>query len=94
MARGANGVSIRLKLNGRCAPDKIAAVIGRELFHRQIDFADQHALGEFVDHAAHAADDVVHLRPVGRIERQQAFVIWIAVAEIRIGRIVAEWLRP
>jgi hypothetical protein len=41
---------------------------------RQIDLADEHTIGELVGNPPHLGNDVVHLRPIGRVKRDQAMV--------------------
>src|SRR5262249_36497226 len=57
---------------------------------RQIDLADEHTIGEFVGDPPHLGDDVVHLRPIGRVQGNQAMVRQVGRAETRIRRIVAK----
>ena len=69
---------------------EILAVIGDETLQRQIDLPDQHAGIEFIDHAPHLRDHVMHFGLVGGIPRQDFLVRRPAFAEMRIGRIVAK----
>ena len=69
---------------------QILAVIGDQPFDRQIDFADQNAVVEFIDHPAHLRDHVLHLRLVGGVSRQQPLVRRPIRVKTGIGRIVAK----
>ena len=71
---------------------KILAVIGDQPLERQIDFADQNPVVEFIDHPAHFRDHVLHLRLIRGVARQQAFVRRPMGAKTGIGRVVAKLL--
>ena len=90
ISRAFQAVWMSWKLNGRCAPRQIGAVIGDEPLDRQVDLADQHPVVVLVEHAAHAGDDVVHLRLVGRVDLQQALDLGPAGLVAGIRRVVAE----
>ncbi len=94
MPRAFQGADSSAKLNGRLAPVEILAVIGDETVERKIDFPDQHAGIEFIDHAPHLGDHLVDFRLVGGIPRQDFLVRRPSVAKSRIGRIVAKLLHP
>ena len=56
-------------MNGRCTPLLFNAVVGHEPLDRQVDLADQHAVCIGIDDLAHLADHLVHLGPVGGVDR-------------------------
>src|SRR5664279_6024936 len=70
---------------------QIFTVVSDQSIDRKIDFADQHAVAEFVDHASHLRNHVQRLRSIRGIDRQQRLVWWPARVKIRIGRVVSEF---
>ena len=68
---------------------EIPAVIGNETLERKIDFPDQHTVIEFIDDAPHLRDHPMDLGLIGGVQRQNPLMRRLALAKIRIGRIVA-----
>jgi hypothetical protein len=71
-------------------PAEVAPVIRHEPFDRQIDFADEKTLAEFVDDVAHLCNHLGHFRTVGGVERKQRLVRRAPCDESRIAGIVPE----
>ena len=63
-----HGASISWKLNGRCTPGRIGAIIGHQPLDRQVDLPDQQPIAIVVRERPHFGGDLVHLGLVGRME--------------------------
>src|SRR4051795_3533866 len=69
---------------------EIASVVGDQTFDGQIDLPDQQSLRKFLDGTTQHCDDVVDLRQVRRIERDQRFMRRPALTVTRVRGIVAK----
>src|SRR5579883_2317771 len=69
---------------------RILAVIGYEPFERQVDFADQDALGISIEHAPHLLDDVMDFRLIGRIKLKETFDLRTPLLIGGVRRVIPE----
>ncbi len=87
---GMPGQLDQLKIERQMDAVALSAVVRDHSLERQIDFADHHPLAVFVEHSAHAADDVVDFRPVGVVGGQQLAVRRLSGLVSRVRQVIAK----
>jgi hypothetical protein len=63
-----------MEVEGQMDARVVLAVVGHEPVYRQVELADQEPVAVLFEHAAHLADGLVYLGPVGGVDREQSIV--------------------
>ena len=78
-----------MEIEGQVALVQLSAVVSHQFFVRQVGLAHHHAVIVFIQQRAHAADDVMDLGLVLRVDVLQAEV-WVDTIPGRVDRLVAQ----